>query len=413
MNAEILCVGTELLLGNVINTNSAFLAQELAKLGIDVYYHTVVGDNNERLKEALAIAFERSDLVITTGGMGPTYDDLTKESIADYFGLSMVLHQPTLEKIHVYFDQRPQKMTANNEKQAMIPQGAVVFDNQNGTAPGCAVTQNNKTAIMLPGPPTEMQLMFAQSVRAYLAPFVDSTLVSHTLYLFGIGESTVENLLKELMTTSTNPTIAPYAKNGEVLLRITAKAPNTSEGDRLIQPVIDQISRQLADYIYGIDIDNLQTAVVKKLLAHHKTVSSAESCTGGLISKLLTDVSGSSQVFSGGVCSYTNTVKADVLAVSPDTLAQYTAVSEETVMEMARGARHLLKTDYAVATTGIAGPDGGSDEQPVGLVYVAVVSEDIADVQKLHIDFGPLTSRDDIRQYAAKVALYRLWLAIQ
>ncbi len=412
MNAEILCVGTELLLGNIVNTNAAYLSEALASLGINVYYHCVVGDNPDRLKKALAIALERSDLVITTGGLGPTYDDLTKETIAQYFALPLAVHEASLEHIKTFFAQHTEKMMANNEKQALMPQGAVVFDNLCGTAPGCAVSKDGKLAIMLPGPPSEMQMMFEQSVRPYLAKLSDHTLISRTVYLCGIGEATVETLLKDMMVQNTNPTIAPYAKGGEVELRITAAAATEAAGLAMIEPILSDIRRLLGPYIYGTDVGSRQQAVVNELTARGQRIATAESCTGGLISKCLTDIAGSSQVFAGGICAYTNDVKTALLGVQPETLAHYTAVSEQTAREMAEGARRLLHTDYAVATTGIAGPGGGTDEQPIGLVYIAIAGPGETQVEKLQISVGPVTTRETIRNYAAKRALYHLWQMI-
>lgn len=412
MNAEILCVGTELLLGNIVNTNAAYLSNELAALGINVYYHSVIGDNPKRLEEALAIAFKRNDLVITTGGLGPTYDDLTKETIADYFGLPLELHQDSLERIQDFFDHNSSKMMANNEKQALMPKGAVVFDNQCGTAPGCAIEAQGKVAIMLPGPPSENQMMFERSVKPYLRRFCDHTLVSRTVYLCGIGESTTETLLKDMMVNSTNPTIAPYAKGGEVHLRITASAPDEEAGWAMIEPVIDAIRQRLGQHIYGIDVNNLQQAVINELLSRCQRVATAESCTGGLISKWLTDIPGSSQVFAGGVCAYTDPVKISLLGVRQSTLERVTAVSQETAIEMAEGIRKHLDTDYAVSTTGIAGPDGGTSEQPVGLVYIAVAGPTRTEVEKLNISVGAITTRETIREYASKRALYHLWQMI-
>lgn len=412
MNAEILCVGTELLLGNIVNTNAAYLSNELAALGINVYYHSVIGDNPKRLEEALAIAFKRNDLVITTGGLGPTYDDLTKETIADYFGLPLELHQDSLERIQDFFDHNSSKMMANNEKQALMPKGAVVFDNQCGTAPGCAIEAQGKVAIMLPGPPSENQMMFERSVKPYLRRFCDHTLVSRTVYLCGIGESTTETLLKDMMVNSTNPTIAPYAKGGEVHLRITASAPDEEAGWAMIEPVIDAIRQRLGQHIYGIDVNNLQQAVINELLSRCQRVATAESCTGGLISKWLTDIPGSSQVFAGGVCAYTDPVKISLLGVRQSTLERVTAVSQETAIEMAEGIRKRLDTDYALSTTGIAGPDGGTSEQPVGLVYIAVAGPTRTEVEKLNISVGAITTRETIREYASKRALYHLWQMI-
>ena len=412
MNAEILCVGTELLLGNIVNTNAAYLSDALAGLGINVYYHTVVGDNQERLKKALAIAFDRSDLVITTGGLGPTYDDLTKETIAQYFGLPLAVHDDSLSQIKSFFAQHTEKMMANNEKQALMPQGATVFANLCGTAPGCAISKDGKTAIMLPGPPSEMQMMFEHEAKPYLAKLSDHTLVSRTVHLCGIGESTTESMLKEMMVKNTNHTIAPYAKGGEVELRITAAAPDEAKGKAMIEPILADIQKMLGQYIYGIDVGSLQQAVVNELTARGQRVATAESCTGGLISKSLTDIPGSSQVFAGGVCAYTNDVKVALLGVRPETLERYTAVSEQTAREMAEGVRQALHTDYAVSTTGIAGPDGGTAEQPVGLVYVAIAGPQTTRVEKLQISVGTVTTRDTVRNYAAKRALYFLWQMI-
>ena len=408
MNAEILCIGTELLLGNIVNTNAAYLSQQLAQLGINVYYQSVVGDNGDRLKDALAVAFKRSDLVITTGGLGPTYDDLTKETVAQFFNRPMVVHEPSLQQIQTFFACNPSKMTANNEKQALMPEGSQVFTNHCGTAPGVAVMNENKMAILLPGPPSENQMMFEREVLPFLKQFTDHTFVSRTVHLFGIGESTTESLLNDMMTQSTNPTIAPYAKNGEVLLRVTASASNETEALALITPAIEQIKEVVGEYIYGIDVDTLENAVVQLYKDQNLTVATAESCTGGLISKRLTDIPGSSQVLLGGVCAYTNMMKEKAIAVSTDILNTFGAVSEQTALAMAHGIRQITSADFAVSTTGVAGPDGGTQETPVGLVYIAVVGNHYQHVEKRHITMGPATTRDMIRDYATKVALYEL-----
>ena len=412
MDAEILCVGTELLLGSIVNTNAAYLSQALATLGINVYHHSVVGDNQKRLQEALTIALKRSDLVITTGGLGPTYDDLTKEVIAQYFHLPLIVDEKSLAGIRDFFAKNPHKKMANQEKQALMPKGATVFANLCGTAPGCAIQEGNKVVIILPGPPNEVQMMFEQFIRPYLAKLSDHILLSRTVHLCGIGESTVGDRLKEMMVQSTNPTIAPYAKGGEVELRVTAAATDEREALALIEPVLQKIEHELGQYIYGIDVGSLQQAVVNALTERRQRVATAESCTGGLISKLLTDIAGSSQVFAGGVCAYTNAVKTSVLGVRAETLERYTAVSEQTAREMADGVRALLHTDYAIATTGLAGPDGGTAEQPIGLVYIAIATPKQTHVEKLHISAGYITTRDAIRNYAAKRALYLLWQAI-
>ena len=413
MNAEILCIGTELLLGNIVNTNAAYLSEQLARLGINVYHHTVVGDNAERLKDALHIAVNRADFVIMTGGLGPTYDDLSKETVSNYFNRQLVLHQPSFQKLQEFYAARGVKMQPNNEKQAWQPEGAVIFTNHSGTAPGIAIEEGNKIAIMLPGPPRELKLMFESEVLPYLQKFSDHIIVSRDLRLFGIGESQVETMLRDIMTGSTNPTLAPYAKEGEVMLRITASATTAEEGYALMEPMMAQIEPVIGPYLYGIDVPDLQTALVNYLLEHNITVSVAESCTGGLVSKSITDIPGCSSVYPGGVCSYSNEMKMKWLGVKEETLAAYGAVSEQTALEMAQGIRLATGSDFGLSTTGIAGPGGGSDEKPVGLVYMAVAGEHCQRVEKVIIRYGERTSRDMIRQRSAKHALHLLLQAVK
>lgn len=405
MKTEILCVGTELLLGDIVNTNAAYLSRELALLGVEVYHHTVVGDNPQRLAQALNIAFSRSDTVVMTGGLGPTYDDLTKETVADYFHCPLKLHQPSLNAIEDYFARTGRELTENNKKQAMLPEGCTVFPNSCGTAPGFALTVESKTAILLPGPPIEMTAMFELSVRPYLEKRSQKILVSHNVHIFGLGESHVESLLKPMMTSYCNPTIAPYAKQGEVRIRVTASAGSPEEGDRLIAPVLGQIQDALPDVVYGIDVDSLQGAVVQTLMQRGLKLATAESCTGGLISKRITEIPGSSQVFDCGICSYANSIKETVLGVSHQTLCRYGAVSPQTAQEMAQGVRKLAEADIAVSTTGIAGPDGGTPEKPVGLVYIAVDSPWYSQVMELHLSRGRKKEREDIRYLASSHAL--------
>lgn len=413
MNAEILCIGTELLLGNIVNTNAAYLSEQLARLGINVYHHTVVGDNAQRLQDALHIAVNRADLVIMTGGLGPTYDDLSKETVSNYFKRQLVFHQPSFEKLQEFYANRGVKMQPNNEKQAYQPEGAVVFTNHSGTAPGIAIEEGDKTAIMLPGPPRELKLMFESEVLPYLQKFSDHIIVSRDLRLFGIGESQVETMLRDIMTGSINPTLAPYAKEGEVMLRITASAATAEEGYALMEPMMEQIEPVIGPYLYGIDVPNLQTALVNYLLEHNITVSVAESCTGGLVSKSITDIPGCSSVYPGGVCSYSNEMKIKWLGVKEETLNAYGAVSEQTALEMAQGIRLATGADFGLSTTGIAGPGGGSEEKPVGLVYMAVAGEHYQRVEKVIIRYGERTSRDMIRQRSAKHALHLLLQAVK
>ena len=404
--AEILCVGTELLLGDIVNTNAAFLSQRLAELGINVYRHTAVGDNPSRLKEALISALESSDLVITSGGLGPTYDDLTKETVASCLGLPLELHSPSLERIKSYFARTGRTMTKNNEKQAMMPRGALVFDNDFGTAPALAIynESDNKTVIMLPGPPVELIPIFRQKVAPYLLERSSSVLVSKNIHIFGMGESAVEDKIKSIMTDSKNPTVAPYCKEGEVRLRVTAKAESRDAAEHMCDATVKKILRsEVGEFVYGIDVDSLENALVDALHRHGLTVACAESCTGGLIAQRITSVSGCSDVFFGGCVTYTNEIKHRLLGVSKQTLDEYGAVSAQTAMEMARGARERLGTDIAVSATGIAGPTGGTPETPVGTVFIGVSTVLGEDWRKLSL--SSMRSRDYIRTVSASNAL--------
>ncbi len=405
-SAEILCVGTELLLGDIVNTNAAFLSRRLAELGIGVYRHTVVGDNPERLKTALASALGRADLVITSGGLGPTYDDLTKETVASYFGKELYLHKPSLERIKDYFARTGRIMTKNNEKQAMMPVGAVVFENNYGTAPALALcdAEKNKTVIMLPGPPGELTKLFDEKAVPYLKKRSSSALVSKNVYIFGMGESAVEEKIKDIMTNSLNPTVAPYCKEGEVRLRVTARADSEDEASELCDLTIEKIKNsEVGAYIYGIDVSSLENALVKKLSEKKLTVSCAESCTGGLIGERITSVSGSSAVFMGGCITYTNEIKEKLLGVSHGTLEQYGAVSKETAMEKARGARIRLGTDIAVSATGLAGPTGGTEQTPVGTVFIGLSTQKGEEYRKLSLSSA--RSREYIRTVSASNAI--------
>lgn len=410
MKAEILCVGTELLLGDVINTNAAHIAKGLAAAGINVYYQSVVGDNPERLKDAIRLAFDRSDLIVMTGGLGPTYDDLTKETVAEYFGKEMQLHQPSYDRLIELFKSfnrgQNRKMTENNIKQAYMPEGAVVFENQNGTAPSLALSGGNKTAVLMPGPPREMVPMFDGQVLPYLSRDSKKVLVSTNIYIFGIGESAVEDMLHDYMLTMDNPTIAPYARTGEVYLRVTASAANQEKAKEMLGPVVDKIQTLLKDYIYGIDVGNLETAVVRKLKEKNLTVATAESCTGGLVSKQITNVDGASDVFGCGICAYANEIKMKVLGVEAGTLEKYGAVSPETALEMAAGVRRVSGADIGISVTGIAGPGGGSKDKPVGLVYIGINSKNLTETVKLTLGRGYQNERDYIRNNAALHALH-------
>ena len=405
MIAEIICIGTEILLGDIVNTNGAFLSKELAALGIDMYHQSVVGDNAGRLKKSLELALSRSDVVLTTGGLGPTYDDLTKKTIADYFGVKLVLHEPSVKKMEELFKMRDWPMTPNNMLQALVPEGGTVFFNDNGLAPGVAVEKGGKTVIMMPGPPSEMRPMFLQRISPYLQQKTGGVIRSKTLYIFGMGESSVEDTLRELMTTSTNPTVAPYAKQGEVEVRVSAKAANEQEAEALINPVVSNIRQILGDVVYGVDVGSMQNALVQTLKEKNLVAATAESCTGGLVSAAITGIPGASDVFTGGVCTYTNELKVKLLGVSEQTLKDKGAVSPETAQQMADGVRKLTGADIGVGITGIAGPGGGSAEKPVGLVYVAVSSNAHSEVKKLLLSRGHKNERNMIRELAALNAL--------
>lgn len=405
MNAEILCIGTEILLGDIVNTNGAYLAQQLAALGIDIYHQSVVGDNAERLKSSLKLALSRADLVITTGGLGPTYDDLTKRTVAEFFNVGMELHEPSVKKIEALFESLNKKMTPNNMLQAEVPKGAEVFFNDHGFAPGIALKNSDKTVIMLPGPPSEMRPMFKDRVAPYLMKNSKTTLISKTVHIFGMGESSVEQTLRDMMTTYNNPTIAPYAKQSGVEVRVTAKAKNETEADALILPVIDEIKSRLGSVVYGIDVGNLQNAVVHALQEKSMTVATAESCTGGSVSTALTDVPGSSAVFQCGLCTYANEMKQKLLGVKEETLKQFGAVSANTAEEMAKGVRAVSGADIGIGITGLAGPGGGSPQKPVGLVYISISSDAHCETKKLNLARGHKYERDIIRRFATLHAL--------
>ncbi len=413
MIAEILCVGTEILLGDIVNTNAAYIAKELAALGINVYHQTVVGDNPDRLKSCLEAAFSRSDIVVMTGGLGPTYDDLTKETVGAYFGRNMIMDENCLTTLKSFFTKTGRPMTDNNLKQAQMPEGAIVLHNPNGTAPGCVVEGNGKTAILMPGPPREMVPMFDGPVREYLSQFSDGMLVSRNVNIFGAGESMVEDRLKDLMVHSTNPTVAPYAKQSELTLRVTARAKTKEEGYRLIGPAVNRIMEEFGDNVYGLDAISLQNAAVELLARKGLRVATAESCTGGLVSSRLTEIPGASQVFDCGVCAYADEIKIKVLGVSPETIKNYGAVSRETALEMAKGVRKLSGADIGVSTTGIAGPGGASEDKPVGLVFVAVSGPDGEDVRELRLSRGRGDDRENIRYASSSHALNMVIRAVK
>ncbi len=408
---ELLCVGTELLLGNILNTDARDLSRELTALGLNVRYHSVVGDNPERLKAAVAVARGRADVIITTGGLGPTCDDLTKQTLAEAFGKKLVFHPECAETIKAFFARMGRRMTDNNLQQAYLPEGCEILENAWGTAPGCAFESGGKYVVMLPGPPRECIPMFRERAMPWLARLSEGVIRSRTLRVFGMGESEVEALLRDRMNALTNPTLAPYAKEGEVELRITAKAGTPEEAEARIAPVEAEVRALLGRKVYGADVSGLEQVVQAGLKRHGLTMGTAESCTGGLIAKRMTDLPGSSAVLRGGVVSYTDEVKTNLLGVSRALLREQGAVCAETARQMAQGARRVLNCDLAVSATGVAGPDSDERGNPVGLVYVALAAPDGVQVKELHLSGGS-DRRDRVRTLAANHALdlLRRWL---
>ena len=373
MVVELISVGTELLLGNIVNTNAQYLAEKCALLGLSMYNQSVVGDNPARLADTIKTALDRSDVVILTGGLGPTEDDLTKEVCAEVMGFELAEDPHTKARIQEYFKNNIYKViTDNNWKQAMVPVGAMVLDNDNGTAPGLIMEKNGKHAILLPGPPNELYPLFSRQVFPYLQKLQPEIIVSQMVKICGYGESQVEDKLLDLIDAQTNPTIATYAKTAEVHLRITARAGSREEGMALIAPVEKEIKDRFKEAVFTTDEQvSLEMAVADLLKQNNLTMCTAESCTGGMIAARMVNVPGVSGVFMEGMVTYSNEAKMRLLGVRENTLKAWGAVSEETAREMAEGGVKASGTDLCVATTGIAGPDGGTDEKPVGLVYMA------------------------------------------
>jgi len=408
MKAEIIAVGTEILLGDIVNTNSQYLAQELAALGIEVYYQNTVGDNEERLIKVFEESLKRSDIVIATGGLGPTNDDITKEVACKYFHQELKLHEPSLKKIENYFKKLNIELGENNKKQAYFPQEAIILENNNGTAPGAILRKDNKSIVVLPGPPREMKPMFEESVKPYLQKCTDSMLVSKTLRTFGIGESLLEERIIDLIKEQSNPTIAPYAKEAEAILRITAKAKTQEEAKDLIEPTVEKIKARVGQFIYGEGETSLEEEVAKLLVNKNMTISVSESCTGGLVSSSLINYPGISSVFMEGCVTYSNEAKISRLGVKKETLDKYGAVSEETAKEMAEGIAKNFNTNIGLSTTGIAGPEGGSEEKPVGLVYIGIYINGETTVKKFIFN----GNRQSIRLRATKNLLNELRLKL-
>ena len=399
--AEIICTGEELLLGDIVNTNAAFLSAELTELGVSVYHHSVVGDDSQRLGECVSEGLLRSDIVIISGGLGPTKDDLTKETVASLFGRKMELHAPSLADIKAYFERTGRVMSKNNEKQAMMPEGAIVFPNHFGTAPALALeNERGQSVMMLPGPPSELVPLFSEQITPYLKSKSELAIVSKNLHIFGIGESALAEKLDYLLVDTAKITAATYCKEGEVRIRITARAATDSEAHALCDEYAQRIMQtEVGALVYGIDVGTIENALVRELHEKKLTLSAAESCTGGLIAKRVTDISGCSDVFLGGCVTYTNDVKQRLLGVSASTLELYGAVSEQTAREMARGVRLATGSDIGISTTGIAGPTGGTLDTPVGTVFIGISTADGEDCRRLSL--SSMRSREYIRQASA------------
>lgn len=374
MKCEILSVGTELLLGDILNTDAQFLARELAAMGFTMQHQGTVGDNPERLREAVEHALSRSDIIITSGGLGPTADDITKEICAEVMGIPLVLHEESLQRMLDFFSHRKSGMPETNRKQAYLPEGGVVFRNDHGTAPGCAMERDGKCIICLPGPPRELYPMFNNFVKPYLSEKSGMVIISHNVRTFGIGESLMAETAGELLDMQ-NPTVAPYAKDGEALLRVTARAENEEKAEELIKPVIEEIEKRLGKFIYGIDVSSIQEKVVELLKEKKMKIGLAESCTAGYIAKRITEIPGSSEVFDCGIVSYANHIKEQILGVPHDAIEKNGVVSREVACHMAKGALKVSGADIALSVTGIAGPDPSESGKPAGLSYIALADK--------------------------------------
>lgn len=403
MVVELISVGTEILLGNIVNTNAAYLAEKCALLGCSLYHQTVVGDNEERMEEAIRQAIERADIVILTGGLGPTKDDLTKEVTAKVFGRELYEDAHTKERIQQYFRQvHSNQVTPNNWKQALVPEGAKVVDNHNGTAPGLILEENGKIAILLPGPPNEIKPMFEQDIAPYLNKLQPEGIYSKMAKICSIGESKAETMISDLMDAQTNPTIAPYAKTGEVHLRVTAKADSEEKAQELMAPMMEELFQRFGDKIYTTEEDvTLEEAIVRMLEEDGMTVTTAESCTGGLLAGRITNVPGASNVYKEGYVTYSNDAKERLLRVKRETLMQHGAVSPQTAYEMAEGVALAAGADASLSITGIAGPGGGTEEKPVGLVYIGCYVKGHVRVEEFYFT----GNRDKNREYAVARAL--------
>lgn len=402
MTAEIICVGTEILLGNIVNTNAAYLAEKCAYLGLSNYYQVVVGDNEQRLLETINTAKSRADVIFLIGGLGPTEDDLTKETAAKAFNVELVMDEEAKNNIVTILTNRGIDITNNNFKQALVPKGSIVLYNKNGTAPGIIMEEAGKVVIMLPGPPNEFVPMVDDQVVPYfLKKGTNDVIYSRVVKLVGVGESKVAEEISDLIAM-TNPTVATYAKTGEVHIRVTASAANDDEAKALVKPVVKKLKAMYPDNVYSTNADEtLERAVVELLSKNGLSITAAESCTGGLVCGKIVNVAGASEVFRGGYITYSNKQKRNVIGVKKSTLEKYGAVSEQVAAEMAKGVLEVAKADVALSTTGIAGPGGGTPEKPVGLVYIGCAVKNKVYVEKFNFS----GSRNKVRESTVVAAL--------
>ena len=410
MIAELVAVGTEILLGNIVNTNSAYLSEQCAQLGLDVYYETVVGDNHDRMKAVIASALDRSDVVILTGGLGPTEDDLTKEVCAEVMEMPLEEDPHSRKRIERYMKEYEKnhpdrRITSNNYKQAQRPKGALVLDNHNGTAPGLILEKNGKTAILLPGPPNELKPMFEEAVIPYFRKRQPQIICSSVVKICGIGESQVAADIQDMIKEQTNPTLAPYAKTGEVHLRITAKGEDEKECKKLIKPVVRELKARFGKNIFALEAEKtLEEAVVDMLRDQNLILALAESCTGGAVAARIVNVPGASQVFGHGYVTYSNRAKRKCLGVKKSTLKTEGAVSAKCAKEMAKGGCSFSGADICLSVTGLAGPDGGTKETPVGTVFMGCCYNGMTITREFHFT----GNRSKIREQSVASALVLL-----
>lgn len=409
MKAEIIAVGTELLMGEILNSNSRDIARELYNLGIDVYHQSVVGDNLNRVSKELETAFERADLVITTGGLGPTRDDSTKEAAAHFLKRDMILDEASIKHLEDFFGSRGLPLNEGNKRQAYFPEGAKIIPNENGTAPACIIEFDEKVLVILPGPPREVIPLMEKYIIPYLEKRTGKVFISDIINISGIGEGHMEEKIMDIIEAQENPTVAPYAKEHGLTLRVTASARTEQEARSLLEPVVKKICDRLGMDVYAIGDTTLEAVVASLLIEQNLSISVAESCSGGLLAGRLINYPGISKVFKEGFITYSNESKINTLGVDSKILSKYGAVSEEVAKQMAKGAADRAKSDVALSITGIAGPDGGTDEKPVGLVYIGLYL--LGEVKVMKMDSWG--SRDNVRRRAVSQALDMLRRELQ